>query len=83
MAGCENDDCGGVDIRLLLASVPHLFPPVVALQRDQSMATHPGGLSARLLARNEQRNVQSHHLLLDEFKVLSANLPPATTRVLI
>lgn len=68
-AGGENDDRGRVDIRRVLASIPHLLHSGVIRAADHRNQIHPGGVPGHLLARHVKLHVQSNHLLLDELPV--------------
>lgn len=72
VAGCEDDDGSGGDIRSLLAALPRLLHHHVVPAGADERALHPGALPGHLLARHVQQHVQPHHLLLDEFQVIVA-----------
>lgn len=67
--GGENDDLGGGDIRHLLAAVSRVLYRRLLLSGAEQLGTNTGGVFGHLLAGDEQLDVQSDHLLLDESTV--------------
>lgn len=67
--GGENDDGCCVNICNLLAAISYIFHNNGTLSANNIIILYSGNLLSHLLAGNEQFNVQSNHLLLDEFKV--------------
>jgi len=68
-AGCQDDDCSGDYLRPLLAAAAHLLRRASRLgerELGQQLAAH---LPRYILGGDEQLDVQSHPLLLDESTV--------------
>lgn len=65
----ENDDSRGGHLWSLLASLSHLFYRNIVLSTNNKLRIHSRSVPSFLLAGDEQFDVQSNHLLLDELKV--------------
>lgn len=71
ISGSEDDDSGGDHLRSVLAALPALLHLDRLLPVHHQVRIHPGNVPGHLLAGNEQLDVQSDHLLLDECEVRS------------
>lgn len=68
-AGCENDDYSCHHLRRVLAPLSPIFHHDIDVSCYYRVRTRSGNISGHLLAGDEQFNVQSNNLLLDECEV--------------
>jgi hypothetical protein len=81
-SGRTYDDGRRRDIHRLLAATESILHSDIVLSTNHQHTVHSRTLSGILLARNEQFNVQSYYLLLDEFKVSPIYLSHSTSAFL-
>lgn len=69
ISGCQDDDGRGDNLRRLLAAIRPIFHRSFLLANHHELPIRPRNLLGHILVSDEQLNVQSHNILLDERQV--------------